>query len=63
MMRFAKHCASAGILAVMGLGAAPGLAQTPGTAFRDCRHCPEMIVVPAGWFTMGAPDDEPDRQS
>ena len=26
-----------------------------------CPFCPEMVVVPAGSFTMGSPSDEPDR--
>lgn len=26
----------------------------PGTVFRDCPKCPELVVVPAGRFTMGA---------
>ncbi len=33
-----------------------------GTAsFRDCATCPEMVVVPAGTFTMGSPASEADR--
>ena len=32
-------------------------AQAPGTKFRDCKNCPEMIVVPAGRFTMGSLND------
>ena len=30
------------------------LPMKPGTSFRDCPECPEMIVVPAGRFMMGA---------
>jgi formylglycine-generating enzyme required for sulfatase activity len=30
----------------------------PGTVFRDCPDCPEMVVIPAGSFTMGSPDSE-----
>ncbi len=30
-------------------------------SFRDCPHCPAMVVIPAGTFTMGSPLDEPDR--
>ena len=31
----------------------------PGTSFRDCSDgCPEMVVVPQGTFTMGAPAGE-----
>ena len=33
----------------------------PGTAFRDCPTCPEMVVVPAGSFTMGSPAGEEGR--
>src|SRR5262249_17320753 len=29
--------------------------------FRDCSNCPEMVVVPAGHFTMGSPANEPQR--
>jgi formylglycine-generating enzyme required for sulfatase activity len=28
----------------------------PGDVFRDCRECPEMVVVPAGDFDMGSND-------
>jgi tetratricopeptide (TPR) repeat protein len=28
--------------------------RSPGSAFRDCAECPEMIVVPAGKFIMGS---------
>src|SRR5206468_12558229 len=30
-------------------------------AFRDCRDCPEMVIIPGGSFEMGSPDSEPDR--
>jgi len=33
-----------------------------GERFKDCRDCPEMVVVPAGTFTMGSPPDEPQRE-
>src|SRR5262249_50437028 len=33
-------------------------AGKPGTVFRDCRECPEMVVIPAGSFTMGSPASE-----
>ena len=29
-----------------------------GQSFRDCPTCPEMSVLPAGTFTMGAPESE-----
>ncbi len=37
------------------------LGLLPGSAFRDCDICPEMVVVPAGSFTMGSPPDEKRR--
>ena len=33
----------------------------PGASFRDCAHCPEMVAVPAGRFTMGSPPAEEGR--
>jgi formylglycine-generating enzyme required for sulfatase activity len=33
----------------------------PKDAFKECERCPEMIVVPAGKFNMGSPEDEPER--
>ncbi|HXA19565.1 MAG TPA: formylglycine-generating enzyme family protein [Thermoanaerobaculia bacterium] len=30
----------------------------PGSVFRDCPDCPEMVVIPAGTFTMGSPAAE-----
>ena len=32
-----------------------------GKVFADCDHCPEMVVVPAGRFTMGSPSSEEGR--
>lgn len=37
-------------------------ANKPGALFKDCKDCPEMVVLPAGSFTMGTPDDEVGRQ-
>ncbi len=39
----------------------PGAAAPPpqvGTVLRDCAACPELVVVPAGSFTMGAAPGE-----
>jgi formylglycine-generating enzyme required for sulfatase activity len=33
----------------------------PKDSFMDCPTCPEMVVVPAGTFTMGSPASEPQR--
>ena len=33
-------------------------AVKPGTSFKDCDICPEMVVLPAGSFIMGTPQDE-----
>jgi formylglycine-generating enzyme required for sulfatase activity len=37
----------------------------PGSskAFRDCRFCPELVIVPAGSFIMGSPEYELGRDS
>ena len=34
------------------------LRGSPGRVFRDCDGCPEMVVIPAGSFMMGAPASE-----
>jgi formylglycine-generating enzyme required for sulfatase activity len=34
-----------------------------GASFRDCPHCPEMVVIPAGSFLMGSPPAEPKREA
>ncbi len=31
--------------------------------FKECEACPEMVVIPAGSFTMGSPASEPERHS
>jgi formylglycine-generating enzyme required for sulfatase activity len=36
-----------------------GRTLKPGDTFRDCETCPEMVVIPAGRFTMGSPANEP----
>ena len=32
-----------------------------GKIFRDCATCPAMVVLPAGEFTMGSPEEETGR--
>src|ERR1700759_1384805 len=42
----------------------PQTALEPGDIFRDCEDCPELVVVPAGEFVMGANDtpyEKPER--
>ncbi len=36
-------------------------AKLPGLRFKDCRDCPQMLVVNGGMFDMGSPDSEPGR--
>jgi formylglycine-generating enzyme required for sulfatase activity len=42
------------------LSAPPAIWRVPGalTAFKDCAGCPQMVVIPAGEFTMGSPPAE-----
>jgi formylglycine-generating enzyme required for sulfatase activity len=37
--------------------------RAPGTVFKDCADCPEMVVIPAGRFAMGADPDEEEREA
>jgi formylglycine-generating enzyme required for sulfatase activity len=36
----------------------PPANMKPGMVFKDCKDCPEMVVIPAGGFIMGSPDSE-----
>jgi formylglycine-generating enzyme required for sulfatase activity len=40
----------------------PSSTPAPGTTFRDCSQCPEMVVVPAGKFMMGSEDGAEDEK-
>jgi formylglycine-generating enzyme required for sulfatase activity len=45
------------------LTAAQEQALKPGASFKECaQYCPKMIVVPAGSFTMGSPDEGPQHE-
>ena len=64
MKRWRLIAWSAGwILGFAVLSASAEIPVKPGSgeSFRDCPDCPEMVVVPAGSFTMGSPETEPDR--
>jgi formylglycine-generating enzyme required for sulfatase activity len=48
----------AGIIDVDAPSRAATLIPKPGGAFKECRNCPEMVVLPAGTFMMGAAPTE-----
>lgn len=37
--------------------------QSDPSSSKDCTHCPEMVVLPAGRFTMGSPANEIGRET
>jgi formylglycine-generating enzyme required for sulfatase activity len=63
-MRSIVLCSAALVLFFMTYGSPDTKSSTtfrPGQVFRDCPDCPEMVVIPAGNFLMGAPADESGR--
>jgi formylglycine-generating enzyme required for sulfatase activity len=59
----ARAAATVALAAAVASWPAAGadLEREPGTAFRDCDDCPEMVVLPAGSFVMGTPGARPAR--
>jgi formylglycine-generating enzyme required for sulfatase activity len=53
--------ASLSARAACPLSAAEERALRPKDVFKECDKCPEMVVVPAGYFMMGSPESEEDR--
>jgi formylglycine-generating enzyme required for sulfatase activity len=43
------------------LAEAKAAPRKPGAAFRDCPECPQMVVIPAGDFSMGASATDLER--
>ncbi|QJI45133.1 formylglycine-generating enzyme family protein [Pseudomonas sp. ADAK2] len=67
LRRFSFKALPTLVLAALAVSLAPGIAQAsepakPGKVFKDCKDCPEMVVLPTGTFTMGTPDDEVGRE-
>ena len=58
--RVANGIAIVLFLLLLSLSTFIGAYQT-GETFRDCATCPEMVVLPAGEFTMGSPKEEKGR--
>ena len=47
--------------AAVSAPAQPAASPAPPKTFRDCPNCPEMVVIPAGSFQMGASPGEHER--
>jgi|GEM_PF-3610664 len=56
----AKFMTPGGAAPALGLAPQPG-AVVPGTVFKDCGECPELVTLPRGTFTMGSPISERER--
>ena len=51
-----------GLLVAVAHGHGPCIKPGSGESFKDCPDCPEMVIAPAGSFSMGSPGSEPKRQ-
>ena len=60
LLLFAVFIFGATILRMLDVKASDSTAPKPGAVFRECPGCPEMVVIPAGSFTMGSSDSEKD---
>src|SRR5262249_5287056 len=65
---FVAAACSVALVGAVAAPKAPAQARQPGSAapragetFRDCPDCPEMVVVPAGSFMMGSPENEDEH--
>jgi formylglycine-generating enzyme required for sulfatase activity len=63
--RFFSMGLACSLLLAIAMPAAADDAATnlkPGDTFRECRNCPEMVVIPAGRFIMGTPEDQENHE-
>ena len=51
------------LLAAVGSDAAVLTERLSGDTFKDCTDCPQMVVIPAGRYLMGAAPDEEAREN
>ena len=58
----AGYVARSDVAWTLGECSPPEAAPEAGYVFRDCTFSPELVVVPAGRFTMGSPPEEPGRR-
>ncbi len=60
-VRPAEETCEDGLLVSVAAGKRPCIKPGSGESFKDCPNCPEMVVAPAGSFSMGSPASEPER--
>jgi formylglycine-generating enzyme required for sulfatase activity len=63
-MTFRLHAVAAALICSCAFAVTGSAADAPkpGSTFRDCSDCPEMVVVPAGSFIMGSTKEDEERE-
>jgi formylglycine-generating enzyme required for sulfatase activity len=62
MITLSRGFATVLLLLFAGCATTSGGSAPSGKRIKECRNCPELVVIPAGSYLMGSPENEPERR-